>query len=271
MTIPFSKMNGAGNDFIVLDNRSLTLTLSKETIAKLCNRQRGIGADGLLCVEPAQGEGDFRFRYYNADGGEAEMCGNGARCFARFTRLLIETEKNTTPHSLSFETIAGLITATFLGDSIRLIMSIPQDISLNRKLEGIPFPVHSINTGVPHAVCFVPDIQSIDVKSIGQAIRQHPAFSPQGTNANFVQELNQKHLALRTYERGVEDETLACGTGMVASCLIHHLLHNAPSPIRIDVAGGETLEVAFQQTNNNFQKVTLTGPAEITFTGEITL
>ena len=270
MLLHFYKMNGAGNDFIVIDNRDLDLHLDTDTIASLCDRHRGIGADGLLAVEPAQNGADFRFRYYNADGGEAEMCGNGARCFGFFTAHLAGGAD--LPSSVSFETIAGIITAEIIGDDIRIAMSPPLALQLHTpvKIDGFPHPIHSLNTGVPHTVSFVPDLNSIDVPTHGPTIRNHPHFSPKGTNANFAQVLAPDHIAIRTYERGVEAETLACGTGMVASALIHHLLTGAQSPIHIDVAGGDTLSVAFEKTSpTTFAHVTLTGPADFVFEGEI--
>lgn len=262
----FTKMNGAGNDFVVLDNRAGDVRLSGEMIARLCDRHRGVGADGLLAVEPAQGAADFRMRYYNADGGEAEMCGNGARCFARFAaRLLSEV-----PDELSFETPAGRIRATFSGELVTITMSAPHDYREPAGLAGAPGPVHFINTGVPHAVVFVDDVESVDVLTSGAALRWHAAFAPKGTNANFAQVVSPGNLILRTYERGVEGETLACGTGVCATALLHHLATGAPSPVAVRVRGGETLRVGFETTGpGEFQNVTLTGPADFVFTGSV--
>ena len=267
MIISFTKMNGAGNDFVVLDNRDLAYNLSKAEIAHLCDRHRGIGADGLLAAEPAQGEADFRFRYYNADGGEAEMCGNGARCFGRFTSSLLPTESD----CVTFETIAGELYAKLIDQNVEVAMSDPFDWvpDLTLGIDGLPAPTQSVNTGVPHAVTFVENLSELNVVALGSAIRHHAQFSPAGTNVNFTQVLSSGHIAIRTYERGVEDETLACGTGMVACALYHHLLTGAPSPIKVDVQGGETLEIGFEKSGEDFTNVTLTGPAEVTFTGEI--
>ncbi|MBC8127411.1 MAG: diaminopimelate epimerase, partial [Gloeobacteraceae cyanobacterium ES-bin-144] len=241
MLLHFYKMNGAGNDFIVIDNRDLSISLDAVTIEALCDRNRGIGADGLLAVEPAQKGADFRFRYYNADGGEAEMCGNGARCFGRFTAHLLKE----IPDRVTFETIAGTLSAEMVGENVCIAMSDPKDIQLNSDvtIPGLKTKLHTMNTGVPHAVTFVPGgeaFEELDVFNLGRAIRQHKAFAPAGTNANFATVLKPGHIEIRTYERGVEDETLACGTGMVACALIHHLLTGAPSPIKVDVAGGDT-------------------------------
>jgi diaminopimelate epimerase len=271
MLLHFFKMNGAGNDFIIIDNRDLSIQLDSDTIEALCDRHRGIGADGLLAVEPAQNGADFRFRYYNADGGEAEMCGNGARCFGRFTAHLLEEA----PDRVTFETIAGTLAAEMVDDNVRIAMSVPKDLKLetSAKIPGLDATIHFINTGVPHAVAFVPGgdfFEELDVYNHGQAIRQHAAFAPAGTNANFATVIAPGHIEIRTYERGVEDETLACGTGMVASALIHHLLTGAPSPIKVVVAGGDTLEIGFtKQGEQGFSNVTLTGPADFVFEGEI--
>lgn len=271
MLLRFYKMNGAGNDFIVIDNRDLSIELDGRAIEALCDRHRGIGADGLLAVEPAQAGADFRFRYYNADGGEAEMCGNGARCFGRFTAHLGDgvVEK------VSFETIAGILTAEMQGDGVRIAMSDPVALELETGagVAGLDAPVHFVNTGVPHAVAFVADEEAfddLDVDGIGRALRQHPRFAPAGTNVNFARVVGKSHIAIRTYERGVEAETLACGTGMVACAILHHKLTGDPSPIQVDVAGGDTLEIGFAvNEDGDFREVTLTGPADFVFEGEI--
>jgi diaminopimelate epimerase len=268
MLLHFYKMNGAGNDFVVVDNRDLSLNLSKDQIELLCDRHRGIGADGLLAVEPAENGADFKFRYYNADGGEAEMCGNGARCFGRFTSALLEEPAD----SVSFETIAGTLAAEMVDDNIRIAMSDPFDLKLDIaiSLPGLDATLRSLNTGVPHVVAYVDDLAGTDVLKHGAAIRYHKAFAPNGTNANFAEVLGPDHIAIRTYERGVEDETLACGTGMVACALIHHLLTGATSPIKVDVKGGDTLEIGFESDGNeSFKNVTLTGPADFVFEGDI--
>lgn len=265
MTLNFTKMNGAGNDFVVIDNRDLSISLSGEQIERLCDRHRGIGADGLLAVEPAEGAADFKYRYYNADGGEAEMCGNGARCYGRFVKRLTNRSSN----SLSFETMVGDLVAHFDGDLVEIAMSDPFDLELdlNLGMEGVG-RVDVINTGVPHVVVFVEDVENTDVIRLGRAIRQHNHFAPAGTNVNFAQINSGQHLAIRTYERGVEDETLACGTGMVACALIHNLLTGNGSPIKVDVKGGDTLEIGFVPgSKNSFTDVTLKGPADFTFTG----
>ena len=262
-------MNGAGNDFVVCDNRDRRFQLDRETIARLCDRHRGVGADGLLAVEPSEGGADFRMRYYNSDGGEAEMCGNGARCFARFAARLLPS----VPDVLSFETQAGLIRASFAGDLVTVNMSDPHDFRPPELIGGgVLGEVHFINTGVPHAVVFVDDVESVDVAGLGAAVRWHSAFAPKGTNANFAQILAPGSLILRTYERGVEAETLACGTGVCAAALLHHVATGAQSPVSVKVRGGDTLQVAFERkSDGGFQSVALTGPADFVFEGTMVI
>lgn len=266
-TVSFWKMNGAGNDFVMLDNRTLSLSLSKDQIEHLCDRHRGIGADGLLAVEPATEGGDWKMRYYNADGGEAEMCGNGARCFARFVNKL-HGDKLTT---LKFETLAGFISAEYLGDQVRINMSTPHALKLRQNLDvaGEPLEVSSVNTGVPHAVVFTDDLENVDVRRLGAGLRYHEAFAPKGTNANFAKVTGPNSITIRTYERGVEDETLACGTGMVACALISHELQGFSSPVSVLVKGGDTLKIGFEKTTDGYTNVTLHGPADFVFSGEV--
>lgn len=272
MKLSFTKMNGAGNDFVMLDNRHHQLSLSTEQIARLCDRHRGIGADGLLAVELSDDSSSLRMRYYNSDGGEAEMCGNGARCFARFAASLLPE----TPKTLSFFTQAGVILAELFDDhSVELQMSDPhsyappQAVSFLGRTREIAF----LNTGVPHAVAFVDDLEVVAVQEEGNAIRFHDRFSPKGTNVNFVSAQSLEtpaSIVVRTYERGVEAETLACGTGVVASALLFHLRTNCPSPISVRVRGGDTLTVRFSSAGNgSFSSVFLRGPADLVFTGEI--
>jgi diaminopimelate epimerase len=264
----FTKMNGAGNDFVMVDNRDLDQTLDPGTIARLCDRHRGIGADGLLAVEPARNGADYRMRYYNADGGEAEMCGNGARCFARYAGRLAGKAD-----AVSFETLAGVITARLLDPLVRVEMSPPGELVLGTKIsvDGRELIVHIINTGVPHAVVPVESTGKVDVCGLGAAIRFHPHFAPRGTNANFIEVQAPARLAIRTYERGVEGETLACGTGVCAAALVHSALSGAASPVEVRVQGGEILQVGFDRVGAGFQNVTLTGPADFVFEGTISL
>jgi diaminopimelate epimerase len=262
----FTKMNGAGNDFILFDNRTRDIDLDRNQIAQLCDRHRGIGADGILLLEKPTNRADFRMRYFNADGGEAEMCGNGARCFARFANKVGEQKAE-----ISFETPAGVISAELKGDLVTLRMTEPTDLRLN---VGLPVAaenktVHFINSGVPHVVIPVAKIDNAEVRREGAAIRHHKMFSPNGTNVNFIEKRGPNKIAIRTYERGVEDETLACGTGIVASALIFAASENTNGPINVIARGGDELEVGFEKSGDRFRNVTLTGPAEFVFEGTI--
>jgi len=257
-------MNGAGNDFILLDNRAGDIHLDRSQIARLCDRHRGIGADGILLLEKASNRADFRMRYFNADGGEAEMCGNGARCFARFANKVAGA-----PEKISFETPAGVISAKLAGDLVTLQMTEPTDLRFNTNLKvaGEKKTVHFINSGVPHVVIPVVRIDDVDVRGEGADIRYHEMFSPKGTNVNFIEKRGANKIAIRTYERGVEDETLACGTGIVASALIFAATENTMGPITVIARGGDELRVGFERTDNTFRNVILTGPAEFVFEG----
>ena len=259
-------MNGAGNDFILIDNRTGHVHLDRNQIARLCDRHRGIGADGILLLEKASNHADFRMRYFNADGGEVEMCGNGARCFARFANKVAGAEAK-----ISFETPAGVISAKLAGDLVTLQMTEPTDLRFKTTLRVMDEnkTVHFINSGVPHVVIPVLQLDDVDVQGAGSAIRHHKMFSPKGTNVNFLEKRGPKQIAVRTYERGVEAETLACGTGIVASALVFAATENATSPVTVIARGGDELRVGFEKSDNAFRNVTLTGPAEFVFEGSI--
>ena len=262
----FTKMNGAGNDFILIDNRAGDIHLNPSQIARLCDRHRGVGADGILLLENPSDHADFRMRYFNADGGEAEMCGNGARCFARFANKVAGVERK-----ISFETPAGVISAELAGDLVTLQMTEPTDFRLSVPLQigAEKKIVHFINSGVPHVVVPVSQVGDVDVSREGSALRHHEAFSPKGANVNFVEKRGADKIAVRTYERGVEDETLACGTGVVASALIFAATENVKGPIAVIARGGDELRVGFEKVDKQFRSVTLTGPAEFVFEGTI--
>ena len=262
----FTKMNGAGNDFILIDNRMGDVRLDRSQIARLCDRHRGIGADGILLLEKPGNRADFRMRYFNADGGEAEMCGNGARCFARFANKVAAAKEK-----ISFETQAGVISAELKGDLVTLGMTEPTDLRLHLELgiAGENKTVHFVNSGVPHVVIPVPNIDDVDVRREGAAVRYHKIFSPSGTNVNFIDKRGAKKIAIRTYERGVEDETLACGTGIVASALIFGATEGCHGPMTVLARGGDELQVGFETVAGRFCNVTLTGPAQFVFEGTI--
>jgi diaminopimelate epimerase len=262
----FTKMNGAGNDFVMIDNRAGDVRLQPEQIVRICDRHRGVGADGILLLEKGSNGADFRMRYYNRDGGEAEMCGNGARCFARFAKKVAGA-----PERISFQTPAGLIGARLHGDLVTLNMSDPTDLRLKLRLQidGEDAVVHYINSGVPHVVVPVARLDVVHVFTQGAAIRRHKKFSPQGANVNFIEKRGAQKILVRTYERGVEDETLACGTGVVASALIFAVTEKVDGPVSVTVRSGSELSVDFKRAGNQFRNVTLTGPAEFAFEGTI--
>src|SRR5437016_12476078 len=194
----FTKMNGAGNDFVLIDNRGGEIHLNRSQIARICDRHRGIGADGVLLLEKASNHADFRMRYFNADGGEAEMCGNGARCFARFANRVSGANGK-----ISFETQAGVISAELASNLVKLRMTEPTDLRLNVKLPvaNENKTVHFINSGVPHVVIPVAEIENFDVRLEGAAIRHHKMFSPNGATVNFIEKRAPKTIASRTDER----------------------------------------------------------------------
>jgi diaminopimelate epimerase len=267
MMLEFTKMNGAGNDFVLIDDRPRKVRLTPAQVARLCDRHRGIGADGLFLLVPcASGRADWAWEFYNSDGSTAEMCGNGARCFARFVHKVTGANGPTT-----FETGAGVIHATFHGDRVRVTLTPPKDLRLEQQVPVSTgsLVVHSLNTGVPHAVIFVPDADQAMVQPVGVEVRHHARFAPKGTNVNFVQVLGPSSIRVRTYERGVEGETLACGTGVTASALVSARVHGFRPPIQVRVQGGDVLEVNFQPAGDGFADVTLAGPAEFVFEGRI--
>jgi len=262
----FTKMNGAGNDFVMIDNRDGKVRLQPEQIVRICDRHRGIGADGVLLLEKGSNGADFRMRYYNRDGGEAEMCGNGARCFSRFANKIANA-----PAKISFQTPAGLIRGELHGELVTLQMSEPKDLQLDMDLvaNGAKEHAHFINSGVSHVVVAVSKVDDVDVRKRGEALRHHEKFSPAGANVNFIQKAGPKNILVRTYERGVEDETLACGTGVVASALVFAAIEKVDGPISVTVRSGSELSVDFKRAGNKFTNVTLTGPAEFAFEGTI--
>jgi len=268
MILDFTKMTGAGNDFILLDNRAGKIALTRAQVARLCHRQFGIGADGILLLVPcASGKADWAWQFFNSDGSKAEMCGNGARCFARY----VQRATGAGDRRLTFETVAGIIAAEFDGERVTVGLTPPHDLRLNEIITTRrgPLTVHSLNTGVPHAVIFVPDADEAMVQALGAEIRHHEHFRPRGTNVNFAQVKVPGFIRVRTYERGVEGETLACGTGVTASALVASRVEGFASPVRVQVQGGEELAVSWIECDGDFADVRLTGPAEFVFTGRI--
>lgn len=274
MTIPFARMHGCGNDFVVIDDRAGRLYPHRGALAQaICHRRTGLGGDGLILIgrPPAagpEGAADFAMAYVNADGNDGEMCGNGARCVARRA-----AELGLVRDRAAFATGAGLIRATIAPDRVTLAMTQPADErpAVTLEFDGRAFDLYYIDTGVPHVVAVVDDLDRLDVEGIGREMRHHPAFAPRGTNANFIQPAGPSRLRIRTYERGVEAETLACGTGAVASGLIAFRLGlAASSPVALLPRGGQDLSVGFRVgPDGKFTDVTLSGPTERIATGEI--
>lgn len=269
MKIGFTKTEAAGNDFIIIDNREKCL---KNRIAGFsdfavftCRRKHSVGADGLLVLEDSR-RADFRMRVFNPDGSEVTMCGNGIRCSAVYASL-----KKWCASPMKIETGAGMLEAHIESGSVRIKMTPPKDVRLDRSIGAgkTIMNIHSVNTGVPHAIHFVENITNYPVKEMGSKIRYHKMFEPEGTNADFVEPLDQSTISVRTYERGVEDETLACGTGVVASAVISHLARGIEVPVRALTKSKEVLKVYFRKEHNNFRDVFLEGKARIVFEGEV--
>ncbi|SMG24788.1 diaminopimelate epimerase [Marivirga sericea] len=257
-SIEFYKYQGTGNDFVVVDNRSQKLYRNDKSIAqKLCDRKFGVGSDGLILIEDHE-EYDFEMIFFNPDGSQS-MCGNGSRCAVKFAQFLGIIGNQTT-----FLSTDGVHEASIDGDIVRLSM---QDVAQG-KINT--FPEHfTINTGSPHYVIFASNIKDKNVKEEGASIRYSEEFAVDGINVNFVEKQSENKISVRTYERGVEDETLSCGTGVTA-CAIAHVLHGGASPVQIETLGGQ-LSVEFELEKSSAKRVWLTGPAKNVFKGEIEL
>lgn len=278
LVVEFTKMHGAGNDFVVVDNRFFHFSDEElSTMAKWwCPRRTGIGADGLLALAPAEDDAhDYRMRYFNADGSRARMCGNGARCLARFAR-----ESGVGQEELTFESDAGVYRARVpdeRGASVRLYVPPPEDfaspVEFEQEHSEIPSPVHYVWTGTEHTVVFVDDVAAVPVETWGRAIRRDAALEPAGANANFVQVISEGDstpaLRVRTYEKGVEAETQACGTGALAAAVVARLLDRVEAPvIPVHMPGG-TLRIGLQVNGDAVTKLYLEGPAVKVFRGTV--
>ena len=258
MRIPFTKMHGAGNDFIVIDDRDGIFPLGDRAfMTRICDRRTGIGSDGILLLQ-ASDKADFRMRFINPDGQEVEMCGNGARCIARFA-----CDRANIPQTMKMETVAGTVHAELVEEQVRVGLTAPVDLQLDLDI-GLPRPVDFVNTGVPHAVCWVDDVRQADVQSVGAAVRYHDCFRPEGTNANFARTEADGSLTVRTYERGVEGETLACGTGAAAAALLAVERGWTTMPVTVHCASGYDLVIDSGESG-----ITLLGGACYVFTGEV--
>jgi len=266
VVLEFTKMNGAGNDFILIDNRAQKVKLTRDQIVRLCDRHRGIGADGLMSLIPSSsGKADWAWDFYNSDGSTGDMCGNGARCFARFVQKLTGREGDFT-----FETGAGIIKASFKGGRVTVNLTPPKDLRLGDKSPFPPGPKQfTRSTRECRTRCYSCRTRiklwsnNLAPKS---AITRH--FSPKGTNVNFVHVLGPSHIRVRTFERGVEGETLACGTGVSAAALISSRIHKFGSPVKVRSRTVTSLS-QFEETNGEFADVRLTGPAEFVFEGRV--
>ena len=268
MEIKFAKMNASGNDFIVIDNREGFFKSGLNGLSKrLCERKISVGADGLLVIEKSA-KADFGLKIFNPDGSRAQMCGNGSRCAARYA-----FSEGLAGSKMRIETLAGIIEASVSGGRVRVKLSDPVDMKLDFSivLEGAGQKVSFINTGVPHAVIFVEkDIDGVDVEGKGRLIRYHPAFKPQGTNVDFVRIKGRDSISVRTYERGVEGETLSCGTGSVASAIIGGIQFGLKTPVKVLTRGGETLKVDYSiKAGKPVSGVYLEGGAEEVFRGSL--
>jgi len=266
-SIPFSKFSGCGNDFILIDNRDGLIPTEglPHFATNVCRRRMSAGADGLILIENAE-NADFRWQFLNSDGSRADMCGNGARCAARFAR-----QNSIAGKQMSFQTEAGIVKAEVDGDNVRIGMTDPSDLRLEIALvlNDEPILVSSIHTGVPHVVVPVEDrraLDAIDVVTRGKSIRFHEAFAPDGANANFCCLIGDNRIAARTYERGVEDETLACGTGAVAGAIVMGQTAGLTSPTSVQTQGG-WLTIHYGQTDDGYTDVWLEGDAREIYSG----
>ncbi len=263
----FSKYVGAGNDFIIFNNCDGSFPVRPNLIQHLCQRQKGIGADGLLLLQSSTLD-TYCLRIFNSDGSEAEMCGNGVRCFVKWL-----ANQGMQSSLYKIQILQQTLTARQIGHTICLEMPLPKDMQWDTL---IPFEdqylrTHYLNTGVPHAVLFVKDIENVNLKKLGSYIRNYPLWMPMGANVTVAQKKKNQHLTIRTYERGVEGETLACGTGATAAALAAVHEWGFLSPVIIETRAREELKIEFSFENQQFSNIKLIGGAECIFVGEIDL
>lgn len=265
MAYQFSKYSGCGNDFILIDDRSSSFPANnKELIRRFCNRELGVGADGVILLQNGK-KGDYAMRIFNSDGSEAEMCGNGLRCLGQFIADLGEKRS-----AFTIDSMLRQHEIKMLSDAVQASMGPPQFIEkeLPLSIEGRTLQAYFLDTGVPHAVLFVDHVEQVDVKRFGAKIRHHEHFAPRGANANFVQKLNDSKLAVRTFERGVENETQACGTGVTAAALAAHWKWGLEAPLTIQTRSQQELKIDFiKDSAGRITEVYQTGPAEKIFEG----
>ncbi|UJP02825.1 MAG: diaminopimelate epimerase [Nitrosomonas sp.] len=275
MKLKFTKMQGLGNDFVVLDGINQTIALDREQIRKLADRHFGIGCDQILLVEKAEGQADFRYRIFNADGGEVEQCGNGARCFVRYVHDHGLTQKN----EIRIETLSGIISPHLeVSGNVTVNMGKPvfepgaipfiaekRALTYPLELQGQPVTISAVSMGNPHAVRVVPDVDNAPVDTEGALIESHPRF-PKRVNVGYLQVMDRTHIKLRVFERGA-GETLACGTGACAAVVAGINLGLLDHRVKVSTRGGE-LTISWQ---GNDEPVWMTGPAVTVFEGEINL
>lgn len=264
----FYKLSGSGNDFIIIDNFSnkLSFEFYKSLVPQVCHRNNGVGADGLIVLNEEK-DVDFRWDFFNSNGSVAEMCGNGSRCAARLFSYLYGKSQ------MQFLTLAGLIDAFVYDDVVKVKLSTPSDIvpDIEIYLDGETIKGSFVNTGVPHFVVIVKDIDKVDVKELGRTIRFHERFKPAGTNVNFVKVIGSSEIKVRTYERGVEDETLACGTGACASAIVCGQHNYVKSPVKVTTSGGEQLFIHYAQEKEKITGLYLEGKVKMICEGDIFL
>lgn len=267
MQLKLFKYEGAGNDFVAFDNRDGHVPEGEKRanlVRALCDRRRGLGGDGVLIVEAPGAGTDFRMRYYNSDGGEGEMCGNGARCIAAFAVLL-----GAAGREMEFETGAGVYRAHLGADGVEIFIPDVDVLPRHVRAEalGRDWDIDFLRVGVPHAVVWVDDLKDVDVENAGRALRHHAVFQPAGANINFTQPHGHDRVHVRTYERGVEAETLACGTGSTAAALCHARRTGLTGRQRLAVipTSGDRLSVGFELTATGAKHVTLAGPAKLVY------
>ncbi|MDI6804438.1 MAG: diaminopimelate epimerase [Bacteroidota bacterium] len=272
IVVDFTKIEGAGNDFVLIDNRDRRYLFSYSDFAKIvCNRHRGVGGDGLLVIENSD-ISDFKMRYLNADGSEGGMCGNGGRCIAKY--MLAAAGKQTT----QFEALNYIYSAEIVENKIRLLMKNPTDFRMGLliRFDNYEFKMDYVNTGAPHAALFIEDMpqdfnnfETINVNKLGKYIRYHELFFPTGTNVNFVKTTGRGEVQIRTYERGVENETLSCGTGSIASAILAAMRYNWNSPIKVLTRSKDSLIIDFNTTENLITHVSIEGPVNQVFMGRL--
>lgn len=267
--IEFTKMVATGNDFVLADNRDKKIENRIKNLSRfakeVCARKYSVGADGLLLLESSL-KADIAMRIFNPDGSEVTMCGNGSRCIAYYA-----VKKSIAGSPMTIEAKAGILSAQVSNNLVSVEMTPPKGLKnkFSLSIDGRAIELGFVNTGVPHAIDFVDELKAVDVKDIGRKIRFHKEFAPEGTNANFVKVTDRHNILIRTYERGVEDETLACGTGAVAGAIMASERGYADSPIGVKTWGGEILRVHFKKEKGVYKEVFLEGEVKLIYEGRL--